>query len=115
MEMTAAIEALRRLKTAAHVVLFTDSTYLKDGIQKWVHNWQKRNWKTRDNKEVANQDLWRNLIEQTQIHRVEWKWVKGHDTNKYNNFVDELARLAITHRHGADMRLSLAQLEGISR
>jgi len=115
MELNAAIEALRALKRPSHVILFTDSTYLRDGIQRWVHSWEKRGWRNSENKPVLNQDLWKDLLIEARMHHIEWKWVRGHDTNKYNNFVDELARIAISHRAGSDVRLPLLELEGIAR
>lgn len=93
MEMMAAISALESLKRPCEVALYTDSKYVKDGIEKWVHDWKKRGWKTADKKPVKNVELWQRLEEATAAHKVEWHWVKGHNGHPENERVDELARL----------------------
>ena len=95
MEMMAAIAALEALKRPARVRLHTDSTYLKDGITKWIHAWKARGWKTASKKPVKNQDLWRRLEAAIEPHQVEWFWVKGHAGHVENERADELARAAI--------------------
>ena len=95
MEMTATIEALKSLKEVCEVELFTDSKYVMDGINEWIHNWKKRGWKTSDKKPVKNMDLWQELDELNQKHQVNWNWVKGHAGDKYNEMADELATAAI--------------------
>lgn len=92
MELTAVIEALSRLKEPCTVRLVTDSEYVKNAFtQHWLSNWQKKGWKTSDRKPVKNQDLWMKLLELTRTHQVEWKWVRGHAMDTYNNRCDELA------------------------
>ncbi len=95
MEMMAAIAALEALKRPARVRLHTDSTYLKDGITKWIHAWKARGWKTASKKPVKNQDLWERLEAAQEPHEVEWFWVKGHAGHPENERADELARDAI--------------------
>jgi ribonuclease HI len=95
MEMMAAIAALEALKRPARVRLHTDSTYLKDGITKWIHAWKARGWKTASKKPVKNQDLWQRLEAAIEPHQVEWFWVKGHAGHVENERADELAREAI--------------------
>jgi ribonuclease HI len=95
MEMMAAIAALEALKRPARVRLHTDSTYLKDGITKWIHAWKARGWKTAGRKPVKNQDLWQRLEAAIEPHQVEWFWVKGHAGHPENERADELARTAI--------------------
>jgi ribonuclease HI len=95
MEMMAAIAALEALKRPARVRLHTDSTYLKDGITKWIHAWKARGWKTASKKPVKNQDLWQRLEAAIEPHQVEWFWVKGHAGHPQNERADELAREAI--------------------
>ena len=95
MELTAAIEALRALKRAVRVDLHTDSTYVKDGITKWIHGWKAKGWKTAAKKPVKNQDLWRALDEALADHEVEWHWVKGHSGHPENDRADALARAAL--------------------
>ncbi len=94
MEMMAAVVALRTLKESCHVVLTTDSQYVRQGITQWIHNWKKRGWKTADKKPVKNADLWQELDKETQRHKVEWHWVKGHAGHRENELCDELARSA---------------------
>lgn len=92
MEMLAAISALESLTRPARVVLTTDSTYLKDGITKWIHNWKRNGWKTASKKPVKNADLWQRLESALAPHQVDWRWVKGHSGHDENERVDELAR-----------------------
>jgi ribonuclease HI len=91
MELTAAIKGLEALKQPCQVTLHTDSRYVLDGITKWVFGWQKKGWKTADNKPVKNEDLWRALIASARPHTIEWVWVKGHDGHPENERVDKLA------------------------
>lgn len=91
MELTAAIEGLRALNEPCEVVLTTDSTYVKDGITRWLANWKKNGWKTAAKKAVKNQDLWQELDLQTSRHSVQWQWVKGHSGHPENERADALA------------------------
>ncbi len=92
MELTGAIEALNALKKPSKVILHTDSTYVKDGLTKWIHGWKKNGWKTAAKKPVKNQDLWQALDEAVRRHDVTWKWVKGHAGDEGNERADALAR-----------------------
>jgi ribonuclease HI len=91
MELTAAIEALKALKEPCHIALTTDSTYVKDGITKWLSNWKRNGWKTAAKKPVKNQDLWQQLEDCVAQHTVEWLWVKGHSGHPENERADTLA------------------------
>lgn len=91
MELVAAIEALTALKRPCRIALSTDSNYVKDGITKWIHGWQKNGWKTAARKPVANAELWRALVEASKRHDIEWKWVKGHAGDPDNEIADQLA------------------------
>lgn len=95
MEMLAAINALEAMKRPVKAVIHTDSTYLRDGITKWIHNWKKRGWKTANKKPVKNVDLWQRLEAALAEHDVEWRWVKGHAGHPENERADALARAAI--------------------
>ena len=95
MEMMAAIQALSALKGPSKVRLHTDSTYLKDGLTKWIHGWKRNGWKTAAKKPVKNKDLWQMLEEATRRHDIEWVWVKGHAGDPGNERADELARAGI--------------------
>ena len=95
MELTAAFEALKALKEPCQIDFYTDSEYLKKGINEWIVNWKRKGWKTAAKKAVKNQDLWKALDEVIQEHQINWHWVRGHAGNKYNERVDKLAREAI--------------------
>ncbi|MBO6946502.1 MAG: ribonuclease HI [Rhodospirillales bacterium] len=92
MELMAAISALESLKRPAHVALYTDSTYVRDGITSWIHGWKRNGWKTAAKKPVKNEDLWRRLDDAISAHDIEWHWVKGHSGHPENERADELAR-----------------------
>ncbi|MBD0860630.1 ribonuclease HI [Gordonia sp. zg691] len=94
MELTAAIEGLAALTRPSTVVIYTDSTYVRNGITKWVNGWQANGWKTKDKKPVKNADLWRRLVDEEKRHKVEWRWVKGHAGDHFNEIADELATSA---------------------
>lgn len=91
MELTAAIEALRALKRRSEVTLFTDSNYVKQGIESWIHGWKRNGWRTSDKKPVKNVELWQALDELAAQHHVTWKWVKGHANDPGNERADWLA------------------------
>ncbi len=91
MELTAAIEALRSLKTPHQVDLYTDSTYLMKGITEWMPKWLAKNWRGSSGA-VLNKDLWQALLAETGKHKVNWYWVKGHSSNRYNRRVDALVK-----------------------
>jgi len=98
MEMMAAIMALESLKRAVPVDLYTDSTYVRDGITKWLHGWKANGWKTAAKKPVKNQDLWQRMEAAFQDHDIKWHWVKGHAGHPENERADELARSGIPGR-----------------
>lgn len=94
MELTAAVEALRALKRACRVNLYTDSQYLMRGITEWLPNWRQRNWRRKGGK-LANVELWQALDSEAQKHLIEWHWVKSHAGHRENQRADRLARQAI--------------------
>ena len=94
MEMLACIEGLKALKRDCEVVITTDSQYVKQGIEQWMHGWKRNGWKTSAKKPVKNQDLWVKLDNELQRHKVRWDWVKGHSGHPQNERCDELAREA---------------------
>ena len=95
MELLAAIMSLKKIKSNSEVIIFTDSTYVKNGITEWMKNWKKNGWKNSSKKPVKNKDLWEKLDKLCEANSVSWKWVKGHSTNEFNNLADELATKAI--------------------
>lgn len=94
MELTAAINALLKTKESKKIKIYTDSKYLKDGIEKWINNWKNNNWKNANKKDVKNKDLWSKLDSLINKKQISWEWVKAHSINEYNNKVDILARKA---------------------
>ncbi len=101
MELTAAIKALefcskqeKKQLSLKQIKIYTDSTYLKEGITVWINNWEKNNWKTADKKNVKNVDLWKKLKELVKSNSIEWIWVKGHSNDLMNEQVDRLAKKA---------------------
>ena len=98
MEITAAIEALRYIKVKSNIIIYTDSKYLMNGINTWIHDWKKNNWRTSSNKGVKNVDLWKIIDELNSNHSIKWSWVKGHSGNPGNDMADELANFAITSK-----------------
>ncbi|MFE8069773.1 ribonuclease HI [Marinobacteraceae bacterium S3BR75-40.1] len=95
MELMAAIRALEALKRPCEVDLYTDSTYVRNGINQWMTNWKRNGWKTASKKPVKNADLWRELDALNQRHTVRWHWVKGHAGDPGNEKADELANLGV--------------------
>lgn len=96
MELTAAIEGLKRLKTSCHVNLYSDSAYLINAFnQNWFAGWLTRGWLNAKNQPVKNQDLWEQLLGLSKTHKIKWIKVKGHSDNEWNNRCDELAKEAI--------------------
>ena len=95
MELMAPIMALRKVKEASKITIYTDSTYLKNGITTWIKNWEKNGWMSANKKPVKNKDLWIALNKLSKEQVVSWKWVKAHAGNKYNEIADKLATTAI--------------------
>ena len=91
MELLAAIEALNALKRPCSVEIHTDSNYVRDGITKWIHGWQRNGWRTADKKPVKNAELWQRLLDAESRHQVKWHWVKGHSGHRENDRVDAIA------------------------
>ncbi len=95
MELQAAIEALNALKESCEVDFYTDSEYVKNGVQKWMAAWKVNGWKTSAKKPVKNEDLWQQLDLATNRHQIHWHWVKGHAGHTGNERCDVLATQAI--------------------
>jgi len=95
MELTAVISALEALNRPVQVTLYTDSTYVLNGVTKWLPGWQRNGWLTAGKKPVKNVDLWQRLAAAMARHEVTWQWVKGHNGDPGNERADELARLGI--------------------
>lgn len=95
MEMTAVIEALKALKMACHVSLYTDSKYVMQGVTEWMGGWKARGWKTAGKDPVKNVDLWQEIDELLGKHQIDWHWVKGHAGHPGNELADALANKGV--------------------
>ena len=92
MELLAVIDALNLLKKPCNIKLYSDSKYVVDAInQKWIDSWQEKNWKLNTKNPVKNIDLWQKLLSAMKPHKIKFIWVKGHDSNEFNNRCDKLA------------------------
>ena len=91
MELMAAIQSLEALKRPSSVRIHTDSSYVRNGITRWIKGWKRNGWKTADKNPVKNDDLWRRLDVASEKHHVEWRWVKGHAGIPGNERADALA------------------------
>ena len=94
MELTAALEALKALNRSCHVMLYTDSEYLRKGITEWLPGWRRRGWRRKAGA-LANADLWQELDAIVKPHQVDWQWLRGHAGHPDNERVDRLAKAAI--------------------
>ncbi|HKO89256.1 MAG TPA: ribonuclease HI, partial [Burkholderiales bacterium] len=95
MELSAVINGLLALKRGCKIELYTDSNYVKDGINEWLPNWKRRGWKTADRKDVKNVDLWQALDALVQQHEINWHWVRGHSGHVENERADALANKGV--------------------
>lgn len=95
MELLAPIKALELLNRPCQVTIYTDSQYVYNGITKWIHGWQKRNWINSQRQPVANKELWQRLLQTAGPHDIHWQWVRGHSGHPENERCDRLAREAI--------------------
>jgi ribonuclease HI len=94
MELMAPIAGLNALSEACLVEVYTDSQYVKNGINQWIKGWKKNNWLTSAKKPVKNVDLWKALDKACNKHEISWHWVKAHSGHHENELVDDLAREA---------------------
>lgn len=110
MELTAAIEAIGWLSEPSDVTLITDSQYLQKGAALWSVKWHKRGWREKkDGDPIKNADLWQEIWRLCSMHRVTWKWVRGHADCVENNKCDELAMKAmqdLSQSHLSDLVLN---------
>ena len=95
MELTAIIQGLAALKRPCAVVIYTDSQYVKNGMEKWIHGWKKNGWKTAAKQPVKNEDLWRQLDQLAAQHQIQWQWVRGHAGHTENERADALANQGV--------------------
>ena len=92
MELMGVISGLKALTRPCNVEVHSDSAYVVNAFsQNWIGKWASNGWKNSAKADVANTDLWKELLELTKIHNVTFVKVKGHADNEYNNRCDELA------------------------
>ena len=89
MELVAALEALKHIPSEKDVLLYTDSQYLKNGVESWMKDWKAREWKRKGGK-LKNVDLWKQISDEIDKRRITWRWVKGHNNNPFNERADRL-------------------------
>ena len=101
MELLAVIAALRKVKfllnsdknsSNARITVYTDSQYVQKGITQWIGNWKRNAWKTSGKQPVKNRDMWMELDSASQNLSIDWRWVKGHAGNKYNERCDSMVQ-----------------------
>ncbi len=95
MELTAIIQGLAALNRPCAVVIYTDSQYVKNGMEKWIHGWKKNGWKTAAKQPVKNEDLWQQLDQLAAQHQIQWQWVRGHAGHAENERADALANQGV--------------------
>ena len=95
MELTAIIQGLAALNRPCAVVIYTDSQYVKNGMEKWIHGWKKNGWKTASKQPVKNEDLWQQLDRLAAQHQIQWQWVRGHAGHAENERADALANQGV--------------------
>ena len=95
MELTAIIQGLAALKRPCAVVIYTDSQYVKNGMEQWIHGWKKNGWKTASKQPVKNEDLWQQLDRLATQHQIQWQWVRGHAGHTENERADALANQGV--------------------
>jgi ribonuclease HI len=100
MELTAVIRALEALTRPCDIDLYLDSQYVKNGIESWIHTWERNGWRTSDRKPVKNAELWRELDLLVHMHRIRWHWVRGHADTPGNHRADELANRGVALVNG---------------
>jgi ribonuclease HI len=98
MELTAVIRALEALTRHSEIILTVDSRYVQDGVERWMARWKRNGWRTKQGSAVKNQDLWQQLDQALQGHRVRWRWVRGHSGHPENERADQLANRGIPGR-----------------
>ena len=92
MELMAAISALEALTKPVEITIVTDRAYVKNGVTEWIHSWKRNGWRTAGKDPVKNAELWQRLDAAAAMHKVTWRWIKGHAGHAENERADALAR-----------------------
>lgn len=106
MELTAAIEGVTFCPVDAHLIIWTDSNYVKQGITEWIHGWKKKNWK-----DVKNPDLWKKLDAVCANRNIEWNWIKGHAGHPGNEMADQLANMGAEQTAKQNLKITQANAD----
>lgn len=106
MELTAAIEGVSFCPVDAHLIIWTDSNYVKQGITEWIHGWKKKNWK-----DVKNPDLWKKLDAVCANRNIEWNWIKGHAGHPGNEMADQLANMGAEQTAKQNLKMTQANAD----
>lgn len=117
MELMASIKALEYVKAtqSQKVTLWTDSTYVRDGITQWIHKWQRNDWHTNQGTPVKNEALWRQLHALNHGLQIQWQWVKGHSGCVGNERADQLAKQAVKMMKMSSLAISTTRSDAEER
>lgn len=110
MELSAALFAIKRIKHTSNIELYSDSSYLVNGMNKWIENWVKNGWVKSDKKEVENKDIWKSLYKESKKHTVTFQWVKAHNGNEENEKVDEIVNILMDEHSSKGHIASLSNM-----
>lgn len=94
-ELSAVIEGLKLFDLPTSLEVYSDSEYVIKGATQWHKNWLRNNWKNADGRPVANQKLWKELLEYAQLHDIGWHHVRGHTGIEWNERADQLAKAGV--------------------
>ncbi len=92
MELRAVLEGLKALKEPVEVTIYTDSKYVANGINEWIYNWAKNNWKNSKKRDIQHKDMWQDIYRLINTHKVSIVWIKGHAGHKENELCDKIAK-----------------------
>ena len=102
MELMAPIMALKKIKKKSEITIYTDSKYVKDGITDWIKKWKLNNWKTSSGSDVKNKELWIQMDSVSKLFdNIDWIWVKAHNGDPDNEYVDQEARRIANSFHNS--------------
>ncbi|WP_456399449.1 ribonuclease HI [Persephonella sp.] len=92
MEIKAVLEALKVLKEPCEVELYSDSEYVVNTIKNWIHNWAKNGWKSSKKKEISHKNMWKEIYNLMNIHKIHPVWIKAHAGHEENELCDKIAK-----------------------
>lgn len=107
MELSAALFAIKKVKRSSNIKLYSDSSYLVNGINKWIINWERNGWVKSDKKPVENKEIWQSLYKESKKHAITFHWVKAHNGNEENEKVDSIVNILMDEHFSTGNRASL--------